>query len=59
MNGGHAELSYRNATKTLSTGETEMTAAKMMNLMDRTAMTVAVLLASLPILTVVAGASIL
>lgn len=36
-----------------------MTASKMMNWMDRTTMTVAVLLASLPILTVVAGASIL
>jgi len=36
-----------------------MTASKMMSWMDRTAMTVAVLLASLPILTVVAGASIL
>jgi acyl-CoA hydrolase len=36
-----------------------MTAQKMMSWMDRAAMTVAVLLAALPLLTVVAGASIL
>jgi acyl-CoA hydrolase len=36
-----------------------MTASKMMSWMDRAAMSVAVFLASLPLLTVAAGASIL
>jgi len=36
-----------------------MTAQKLMTVLDRAAMTVAVLLASLPLLTVAAGASIL
>lgn len=36
-----------------------MTASKMMSFMDRAAMKVVVLLASLPVLTVVAGAAIL
>jgi len=55
MNTRRRRTSYRNATN----WRFKMTAQKLMTILDRAAMTVAVLLASLPLLTVAAGASIL